>query len=190
VTADVQYFTFDKLMNMQPERAEQVVKDHVTQVITEIMEGDYPLEDVAVPFGISQPLPQYGQSGRGMPWYHGAKYANEFIYEGGAIEEGGDPLYLYIEEGKTGEGRPSTFRADDAAKGDYVNCIAVTDADDVPDDMRIDRPKMVQKAVIDPMEAIFRTLGWGTEWMYDAVEQAKEPSDYRDDDQMGLEEVV
>lgn len=189
VTADLQYATFDALMRLDRDKAERAVKEHVERVIEQIMRGSYPLSKVGIPFGISQSLDQYGSTDRTpQPQYRGAKYANKFIYGGEAIQSGDKPFYYYVDEGQTGDLR-ATYDAHTKEDGTYVDAISVLDADDMPDGVTIDREKMVKKTIINHMSPIFRTLGWGTEWMNDAIEDAKEPEDYRDDSQMGLEEA-
>jgi DNA polymerase elongation subunit (family B) len=188
VTADVQYETFQLLMEHGSDGAKERVMAYVRDVISDIMAGDYDMADVGIPFGISQSLDEYGSPERKpQPQYRGAKFANKELYEGEVITEGDKPKYYYIKEGATGESLRKTYDSYTAEDGAYVDCISVDEWSDMPDDVVVDREKMIDKTIISPMEDIFRTLGWGADWMERAVENAKSPEDYRDADQLGLD---
>lgn len=187
VTAELQYAAFEAMF--ESDEPEAAVKERVRDVIADIMNDEYDMDDVGIPFGISQSLDEYGEVDRKpQPQYKGAKFANEFIYGGEAITEGDKPKYYYVEEGRTGPLR-KTYDAHTAEDGTYVDCISVHDFDDMPDGVQIDREKMIEKTIVDKMEPITRTMGWGVDWMYDAIEDAKSPEDYREEGQMGFEEL-
>jgi DNA polymerase I len=189
ITTDVQYRTFEEILAFDSEAAEGRVKDFFVDLVTRVMKRDESVSRGAlgIRFGISQPLSEYGSPDQTpQPQYRGAKFANQEIYGGDAIGEGDKPMYFYVHEGKTGPLR-KTYDAATREDGRYVDAISVLDADDLPADVRVDREKMLTKTVVDPMEAIFRTLDWGTEWLPDAIEDAKPAEAYRDDGQMGFE---
>jgi DNA polymerase I len=205
ITKEVQYRTFEELLTRTDE-AESTIKDYVTDLVTRVMERDedFDRSRLGIRFGISQQLSEYGSPDQTpQPQYRGAKFANAEIYGGDAIEEGDKPMYFYVHEGKTGSLR-KTYDATTREDGRYVDAISVLDGDDLPDGIEIDREKMLEKTVVDPMEGIFRTLGWvggsrseagngtdasqdGIDWLTDAIEDAKPPESYRDDGQMGFE---
>lgn len=192
VTAETQKRVFDLLLESDDlGTAEEEAKRYVSNRITGLLDGSMDENRFGIPFGIGQSLDQYGSTDRTpQPQYRGAKYANDFIYGEDAIGEGSDAKYYYVEEGETGDGRRSTYSATTPEDGRYVDAISVLDADDLPGGVKIDRPKMVQKTIIDPMAPIFRTLGWGTEWMHAVKEEHTPPEYYRESGQTGLEDLL
>lgn len=187
VTQDVQKQTFEYLLNMPLDEAEDAVKEYISGVVTDAMSGELSDSMLGIPFGISQSLDKYGShERRPQPCYRGAKYANNVIYQERAITSGDKPLYYYVQEGYTGDYR-KTYTAKTAEDGDYVDAISVLDANDIPQGFRIDRRKMVEKTIFNPMEAIFNTLGWGTSWVERAMDEATAPEYYREEGQTGLD---
>lgn len=186
ITKDVQYETFEILLDDESDKEERI-KEVGERKIEEVFSGDSD-EKIGVPCGIGQALSEYGSPDRRPQYkYRGAKFANKFIYGTDAIGEGDKPLEYRIKEGQTGGDLRKTFDAATAEDGDYVDCITVFDVEDLPDDCVIDRPSMAKKTILSPMEDIWNTLGYGTEWAERTIEQATPPSFRRDEDQEGLD---
>ena len=158
VTIDIQKYAFRQLMDEDVETAKQNINAAVRELYANPEEID--LEDLGVPFGMSKDAHQYGSENRKpMPWFKGAKYANQHIYGEKIIKSdmGDKPIYFYVED--TGN-MPSTYTADTAEDGTAVDCIAVKAADDVPDEITVDRLKMLDKAVEKKLKPIYDTLDW------------------------------
>lgn len=188
ISKRAQKLVFDELMENDVETARENVFEWLEEQIKAIAHGEMN-EEIGIPFGIGQKLEQYGRSDRTpQPQYRGAKYANEFIYEGSAINQGDKPVYYYIKEGRTG-GLRKTYKADTAEDGRYVDAVSVLDPGDLPNGMQVDYPKMIEKTLQDQLKRIFRTLQWDFPWDR-IVEQHMPPEHFREEDAMGLEEFM
>lgn len=185
LTKRAQYRFFELLFTADdPETA---VYEYLEGVIEDVMADEYPLNDIGIPMGIGQPLAEYGSPDRRPQYkYRGAKYARDYIYgDEDAIGEGDRPLEFRV-DAVTGDQR-KTFDATTAEDGDPVDCVAVHDADDIPPEIHIDRRQMLQKTLVDPLEAMVRTMGWSVERLESAIDDAT-PADYwRDENQTGLD---
>lgn len=196
ITKDVQYRVFESMMRMDSDSAEADIKHVIEEVIRDVTtdkkEGGTSFyeheDDIGIPFGIGQKLTEYGSTDRTpQPPYRGAKYANKFIYGGDAIAEGDKPRYWYTVEGATGEELRKTYKAHTREDGRYVDAISAHTWEDVPEGVEIDRPKMVEKTIIDPLEGIVRTMDWGVDWMREAKELYTPAEYYRSEGQEGLD---
>lgn len=186
ITKEVQYETFEILLDDDGDKEERI-KEVGERKIEEVFSGEHD-EKIGIPCGIGQALSEYGSPDRRPQYkYRGAKFANKFVYGTDAIGEGDKPLEYRIKEGQTGGDIRKTFEAATAEDGDYVDCITVFDVEDLPDDCVIDRPSMAEKTILSPMEDIWNTLGYGTDWAERAIEQATPPSFRRDEGQTGLD---
>jgi DNA polymerase elongation subunit (family B) len=161
VTIEAQKYVFRQLMdtNQTLGVAQENCYERITELVNECHEDDFDLNRLGVPVGIGQSLEAYGSPNRTpQPQYRGAKYANQFIYDGDAIGEGDKPLLFYVD--RVGEGYRSTYDADTAEHGRKVDAISVLDANDIPETISVDREKMVEKTIVDPLEPIFGTMDW------------------------------
>lgn len=188
ITKDVQQMLFESVLEHDISEARELFYSYLRELITDIMNEDYDMNKLGRTFGIGQPLHEYGSADRTpQPSYRGAKFANKYLYETDAIGEGDRPKLYYVVEGSTGSHLRSTYGADTAEDGRYVDAISVLDWEDMPDDVKVDKPTMVQKMVCTPIESIINTLDWSMEEIDAMVESATPAEYYRDADQTGLD---
>jgi DNA polymerase elongation subunit (family B) len=165
----------------QMARAE--VYDTINQAVAEVMHGERPHSDYARPRGMSKHPSHYGSpTDLPMPTYKGAKYANaHFDWE--RLTAGDKPALLYIEDVRGSW--PSTYPSewDTKEAGDSVDAIAVNEPDELPAEFRVDKPKMVEKTLEDPLTPILSPMRWD-------FDSALDEDTYRamrvDQDQQGL----
>ena len=159
VTIDAQKYVFEQLMHEDLETAKQNIVGYISDLYDDARNGEIPLEDLGIPFGIGQKLHNYGSEKRApTPQYRGAKYANEYIYGEAVIKEGDKPLYFYVSD--VGGELPQRYTADTNEDGREVDAISVVDAEDMPDAVTIDVDTMLEKTVKKPIKPITDTLGW------------------------------
>jgi DNA polymerase elongation subunit (family B) len=184
VTKTVQYDIFEALLT--PDSSLDI-EQYLSDVVSDIVSGQYDDDKIGIPFGMSKHPTEYGSVDRTpQPQYRGAKFANEFVYEGDAMQSGDKPKYYYIVEGATGGEVPSHYQSDTKEDGDCVDAVSVMNASDLPEGCRIDYPKMARKTVLDPCQAILRTLGLDPSVVEDVIRR-ETPAEYRrSDGQTGL----
>jgi DNA polymerase elongation subunit (family B) len=166
VTKNVQYDVLTDILTKPLNEAQDNAYERVNGVYNSVYENEFPMDDLGVPFGISQTLDSYGSSERRpQPQYRGAKYANRYLYgdtdgtaDSTAISEGDKPLLFYVDT--VGDGYPSTYTAETAEDGTMVDAVSVLDADDMPGAIDVDGETMLSKTVEKPLKPIFGTLGW------------------------------
>jgi DNA polymerase I len=158
VTQELQQRLLHLLLSESTGEAIDTFSDELRDTITDIENGEYPIDKLGKSAGISQSLAEYGSVDRkAQPQYRGAKYANRVIYETDAIGEGDRPLWFYVERVR---GLPRTYDTETAEDGCYVDSIAVLDASDLPSGITIDTEKMIRKTLEKPLAPILRTLGY------------------------------
>lgn len=188
VTKNTQEILFELLLNNDVDVAEERFYKYLEELITDIMADEYDMSDLGRVFGIGQPVIEYGSPSRTpQPAYRGAKFANKCIYGTNAIDEGDRPLMYYVKEGCTGQSLRSTYKADTAEGGRYVDAISVLEWNDMPDDVTIDKPKMVRKTVLTPITQIIEVVGWDINEIEKMLERATPAEWYREDGQAGLD---
>jgi hypothetical protein len=94
-----------------------------------------------------------------MPTYRGAKYANQHL--GQNVSSGDKPYLLYID--RVRGDYPHTYTAETAEDGDDVDAVALNDADALPESFAVDRAKMVEKTLEDPLTPILSAMNWSFE---------------------------
>lgn len=162
ITADLQYTVLHTILDTELTESEKRGKivSHVRDTVTQIRENGIDKSEYGIPFGIGQSLDEYGSVDRTpMPKYRGAKYANDYIYETDAISEGDKPLYYYISR-VNGYDHPKHYKSDTKEDGNNVDAVSVLEASDLPDNFVVDTEKMIEKTVTDPLERIFKAMGW------------------------------
>lgn len=159
------------------------VYDSIDQAVHEVMVGERDPSEFARPRGMSKHPTQYGSpTDLPMPTYKGAKYANEhFSWE--RLTAGDKPCLLYIEDVRGSW--PSTYPKEWNTKeaGDSVDAVALNEPDRLPDEFAIDRAKMVEKVLEDPLTPILNPMRWSFE---DALDQDTYHEMATDEDQQGL----
>jgi hypothetical protein len=136
------------------------VYETIDEAATAIENGDIPLSDIARPKGMSKPPTEYGTPTRTpMPTYRGATYANQHL---GQNVQGGDKPYLLYIDRVRGD-YPHTYTAETAEGGDAVDAVSMNDADELPDSFVVDRSKMVEKTLQDPLTPILSAMNWSFE---------------------------
>jgi DNA polymerase I len=184
VTRDVQYDIFVELLTT--DNPKEHVFATIESYIDGVMNGDIPLNDFGKRFGMSKEPDKYGSPERTpMPWYRGAKYANEFIYGTDAINSSSDPIFFYIDTVR-GEYR-TTYKAETAEDGTYVDGISVLDGSDLPDAFVVDRRKMVEKTILAYVRNIVTSMGWDVSRLESYLDDVTPSSYWRDDGQVGLD---
>ncbi|UBF23197.1 DNA polymerase elongation subunit family B [Haloarcula tailed virus 2] len=155
-TMDTQKMVFNALMTEDVNDA----RDMLDAYLTDMLDGNIPLEDIAIPFGMNKNLDDYFKPDRkAMPWFAGAVYANEHIYQDEQIKKGGDQFYFYVDG--VDMTLPQTYGPrTQASEGCEVNCVSVSEPKDLPDAVHVDYQKMIDKTLKNPMAPICNTLGW------------------------------
>lgn len=187
VTKDVQYMIFEALLDPSVDH-ETRIRNRLSSVVTDIVNGQYDDNDVGIPFGMSKSPTEYGSPDQTpQPQYRGAKFANRFVYDGDAMQSGDKPKYFYLVEGATGHDVRATYKSETREDGRYVDAISVLNASDLPKGCRIDYPKMARKTVLSPCEAILRTIDIDPTWLEDTIRRETPPEYKRAEGQKGLE---
>lgn len=157
ITMDSQELLFNLLMTEDLEDA----KEQFIEYLDETVNGEMGLEMLGTPFGIRKELPEYFGEHRAMPWYRGAMWANENIYNSSRIQKNVDAMYYYVDS--VGEQYNQTFgERTGAGADDPVSCVAVVDTNDLDDSIELNMEKILEKTLKNPLKPITDTLGW--EW--------------------------
>lgn len=143
-----------------PAIARKEVYSIINDVVNEISTGEADYSYYARPKGMSKHPSKYGSPTElPLPTYKGAKYANEhFSWE--RLTAGDKPQLLYIDDVRGSW--PSTYPSDWDTKegGTDVDAIAVSDPDALPDEFVVDRAKMIEKVLEDPLTPILSPMRW------------------------------
>ena len=117
------------------------VSRYVRDVVDRFKDGDYGYDDMGIPGGIGQKLDSYDTDTAQVT---GAKYANRNL--GTNFTSGSKPKRLYIKR----------------VKGDYppTDVVCFEYPEQVPEEFEVDRDKMLEKTVRNPIERILEALGW------------------------------
>ncbi|MFP4188491.1 MAG: DNA-directed DNA polymerase [Halobacteriales archaeon] len=117
------------------------VSEYVRDVVDRFKDGEFGYDEVGVPGGIGQKLDSYDTDTAQVT---GAKYANEHL--GTNFTSGSKPKRLYVKR----------------VKGDYppTDVVCFEYPEQIPDEFEIDRDKMLEKTVRNPIERILEALGW------------------------------
>jgi DNA polymerase I len=140
------------------ETARDRVYESISSEVDAIKDGAVDMSHIARPKGMSQHPSEYGSPDKTpQPTYRGAKYANQhFDWE--KMGEGAKPQLLYID--KVRGDYPSTYTAETREDGREVDAIAVEHPEKVPDTFTVDREKMIEKVLRDPLEPILGAMRW------------------------------
>lgn len=169
ITRDVQYDVLNAICREKNQTAFRYTAERLREAEDGVLGGEVDIEYVAKRGGIGQPLEEYGTASRRPgPKIRGAKYmANVY---GQPIGEGDKPFVVYL---SSPDGLPEkTYTAETAEDGDVVDALSAEDARDLPDGISINWTKHNQKAVVDPMRPIIRTMGWSWEGIRDHTQQS------------------
>jgi len=117
------------------------VSEYVRGVVDRFKSGEFGYGEVGVPGGIGQKLDSYETDTAQVT---GAKYANEHL--GTNFTSGSKPKRLYVKR----------------VKGDYppTDVVCFEYPEQVPEEFEVDREKMLEKTVRNPIERILEALGW------------------------------
>lgn len=184
VTKELQYEVLEALM--LDDNPHTHVVDTCMSYIENIMNGEIPADEYGISFGISKDPEKYGSADRTpQPQFRGAKWSNQYIYNSKAIDSTSDPMYYYVDEIRDGP-YPKTYTADTAEDGRYVDAIAVLDGSDIPDEVVIDKRKMIQKTVLSYVDDIIKTMNWDYDQLEDHLDRQTPAEYYREQGQTGL----
>jgi DNA polymerase elongation subunit (family B) len=149
-------------------KARTEVYEVINEVVAEINSGGRPNSYIARPRGMSKHPTKYGSpTNTPMPTYKGAKYANEH-FEWERLTAGSKPELLYIEDVRGSW--PSTYPSDWETKeaGADVDAVALENPNELPDEFVVDRAKMVEKVLEDPLTPILSPMRWDFEEALDS----------------------
>lgn len=169
ITAEMQYEVLTTLLT--EDDPEDEIADYVDEQATQALDGDIPVEKIARPKGISNPLEEYGRDNdtgevksRAGPTYRGAKYSNAHFDWERITPGGNNPLRIYIDRVRADD-YPEVYTydgeyPDDAIEIDEpVDAVTVNEPDRLPDGFEPDYEKMVEKEMEDKVGPIIRTTG-------------------------------
>lgn len=161
VTEDVQEDVLESIVYETRLAARETVYERVREAVDRIHSGAIPLEDLGDRSGMTKPPEEYGTPNRrAHPTYRGAKYAKQHI--DGENMEGSGVVYKYPIARIEDEDLPRVYDTETAESGDRVDYISVEDPDNLPDGVVVDRDELVEKLVQNPLDNVFRAMGW--EW--------------------------
>jgi DNA polymerase elongation subunit (family B) len=151
-----QTWTFEQLLRRGGE-AQSDIFDGLRWTEQLARNGDLPITELAKRGGIGQALGEYGDENRKPgPLYRGAKYADQFLDV--ELSEGSKPFVVYL---SSPDGLPRrTYDAETPEDGNVVDAISVEQAHQLPSNLDIDWAKHTEKALVDPLEPVLRTMGW------------------------------